>query len=128
MPDRRDAATTCAPCLRIDTQALASEAFASVRPEHGKSFECSIPELTTVCIDDEQCAVGETVRENMLKWLCSKEKDTINFEHRGNRIFRYDAAVDEVSMSYFAPDGDMKTASWPWDDAFFALYEWDMMC
>ena len=43
-------------------------------------------------------------------------------------IFRYDAASDSVSMSYYAPDSTLRTETWPWNDAFYALYDWDMMC
>ena len=52
----------------------------------------------------------------------------MNWGHRGERIFRYDAPSDNVVMSYYGPGGDMLEARWPWNDAFFALYEWDMMC
>ena len=52
----------------------------------------------------------------------------MNWDHRGERIFRYDAPTDNVVMSYYGPKGDMLEAKWPWNDAFFALYEWDMMC
>ena len=76
----------------------------------------------------EECDVGETVRARLLNWLESADPEHVNWDHRGERIFRYDAPSDTVVMSYYGPGGDMLEARWPWNDAFFALYEWDMMC
>lgn len=110
---------------------MATEAFDSLtsnRPADGNVFSCSLPELSKVCVGEEECDVGETVRARLLAWLESADPEHVNWGHRGERIFRYDSASDAVLMTYYGPDGDMLEAKWPWNDAFFALYEWDMMC
>ena len=110
---------------------MATEAFDSLginRPSDGDAFSCSLPELKSVCVGEEECDVGETVRARLLNWLESADPEHVNWDHRGERIFRYDAPSDNVVMSYYGPKGDMLEAKWPWNDAFFALYEWDMMC
>jgi len=110
---------------------MATEAFDSLtsnRPSDGDAFSCALPELKSVCVGEEECDVGETVRARLLNWLESADPDHVNWDHRGERIFRYDAPTDNVVMSYYGPGGDMLEARWPWNDAFCALYEWDMMC
>ena len=110
---------------------MATEAFDSLtsnRPSDGDAFSCSLPELKSVCVGEEECDVGETVRARLLNWLESADPDHVNWDHRGERIFRYDAPSDNVVMSYYGPGGSLLEARWPWNDAFFALYEWDMMC
>ena len=110
---------------------MATEAFDSLtsnRPSDGDAFSCSLPELKSVCVGEEECDVGETVRARLLNWLESADPDHVNWDHRGERIFRYDAPSDSVVMSYYGPGGALLEARWPWNDAFFALYEWDMMC
>jgi len=110
---------------------MATEAFDSLtsnRPADGNVFSCSLPELSKVCVGEEECDVGKTVRARLLAWLESADPEHVNWGHRGERIFRYDSASDAVLMTYYGPDGDMLEAKWPWNDAFFALYEWDMMC
>ena len=56
-----------------------------------------IPELETVCIGDDECEVGPSVRELMLEWLESNDAAGINVEQRGRRIFRYNADAIIVS-------------------------------
>ena len=110
---------------------MATEAFDSLtsnRPSDGDAFSCALPELKSVCVGEEECDVGETVRARLLNWLESADPEHVNWDHRGERIFRYDASSDNVVMSYYGPGGSLLEARWPWNDAFFALYEWDMMC
>ena len=110
---------------------MATEAFDSLtsnRPSDGDAFSCSLPELKSVCVGEEECDVGETVRARLLNWLESADPEHVNWDHRGERIFRYDSSSDNVVMSYYGPGGALLEARWPWNDAFFALYEWDMMC
>ena len=108
--------------------ALVEEGFASLRPPDAASFECSIPELRSVCRGDDICDVSDTVRERFLEWLESNDAAHVHDKNIGQRIFRYDGASDTVAMDYYGPGGDLRSESWPWDDAFYALYEWDMMC
>lgn len=69
------------------------------------------------------------MRTKFLEWIESNDDGGhLAGENRGRRVFRYDAAADAVSMDYFGPDGTLETVTWPWNDAFYALYEWDMMC
>ena len=107
---------------------LAEEAFSSLRPADKASFECNLPELTTVCVGDEECEVGDTVRSQMLEWLEGTDQGKLHNEYRGRRIFRYNSEDDSVAMSYYAPDSTLHTERWPWSDHFYALYDWDMMC
>ena len=87
---------------------MATEAFDSLginRPSDGDAFSCSLPELKSVCVGEEECDVGETVRARLLNWLESADPEHVNWDHRGERIFRYDAPSDNVVMSYYGPEG-----------------------
>ena len=64
---------------------LATEAFLSLRPSDKASFECSLPELKTVCVGDEECAVGDTVRDRMLEWLEGQDAEKLGITERGSR-------------------------------------------
>ena len=64
---------------------LATEAFRSLRPSDKASFECSLPELKTVCVGDEECAVGDTVRDRMLEWLEGQDAEKLGITERGSR-------------------------------------------
>ena len=105
-------------------RSLKVEDTLELRPGDGSNFECVIPDVSSICLDGEQCDVAAETTTMFQDWL---KTDGMEIP-MGTRIFQYSAETDKVSVTVTDANGQFHTLVWPWQDVFMELWARDLVC